>query len=231
MEKTLQEMIEYFFKLYGRRNRFFLPGLEKRVGFLTLGICDTQEAIRKDYGLEIIGASLARVVARIFCVIEHFSDLPFTRAMSQKYPSGFCAYCKSFPCICKEKRPDPITELVYGEQLIWSLEQWQQHLKALYGDRNRQKGIENILNRLFKEIGELLSLQMRIPNISLSLDDLEREFSFELADALAWSMAVANFCGVNLQQVVFDRYGNGCWQCHQNPCICANFNFKPMKWE
>ena len=228
---TLQEMTSYFFKLYGRRNRIFLPGLGERIGYLNLGICDLQEAIRKGQDVRTIGVAFARVVARIFCIAEHFWLLPFVEAITQKYPAGFCSYCQSFPCKCPEKRPDAIIGQVSEKQLIWSLRQWQEHFNILYGDKNRQKGMENILNRLFKETGELLSLQMMIPNTSLSLDEIEKEFSFELADTLAWTIALANFFGVDIEQALLERYGRGCWRCHQSSCICANFDFKPMKWE
>jgi len=208
-----------------------LSGLDKRINYLSLGICDLQDVVRKEQNSEIIGVAFARVVARIFCIAEHFLSLPLLEAMSQKYPTGYCSYCQSFPCRCVEKRPDATIGLASEEQLIWSLRQWQQHFNILYGDKNRQKGMENILNRLFKETGELLSLQMMIPNTSLSLDEIEKEFSFELADTLAWTIALANFFGVDIEQALLERYGRGCWRCHQSSCICANFDFKPMKWE
>ncbi|MEK7172706.1 MAG: hypothetical protein AAB740_01865 [Patescibacteria group bacterium] len=231
MQMTLQEIMDYFFRLYGRRNRIFLSGLDKRINYLSLGICDLQDAIRKEQNSEIIGAAFARVTARIFCIVEHFWSLPLVEAMSQKYPMRCCSYCQSFPCKCAEKRPDVIVGSVSGEQLTWSLRQWQQHFNALYGEKNRQKGMDNVLNRLFKEVGELLSLLMMIPNTNLKLSEIEKEFALELADALAWVIALANLLGVDIEQAIVGRYGNGCWRCHQNSCICANFDFKPMKWD
>lgn len=228
---TLQEMMNHFFNLYGRRNRIFLPGLGERINYLNLGICDFQEAIRKEYGFEIISIALARVVARIFCIAEHFWSLPFVEMMSQKYPDSYCSYCQSFPCECHEKRPDAIIGSASEEQLIWSLGQWQKHLNALYGERNKLKGRENILNRLFKEIGELLSLQMMIPNTNLTPAEVEKEFALELADALAWTIALANCLEMDIERAVLNRYGRGCWRCYQDSCICTNFNLKPMKWE
>jgi len=72
----LSEMISHFFYLYGRRNRIFLPGLGERMNFLNLAICDLQDAVRKEYNSEIKGIALARIVARIFCIAEHFYSLP-----------------------------------------------------------------------------------------------------------------------------------------------------------
>lgn len=227
---TLLERMQYFFNLYGRRNRVFLPGLGERVGYLNLAICDLQEAIRKEQEKSVIGVAIARVVARIFCIAEHFWLLPLVEAMGQKYPAGCCSYCRSFPCQCKERRFDAELKAASKEQLAWSLGQWQEHLNALYGGRNRQRGGENILNRLFKETGELLSLQMMIPSTTLILQEIEQEFALELADSLAWTIALANFWGVNIEEAIAERYGSGCWHCHQSSCNCASFNFKPMKW-
>lgn len=227
---TLQEMLNHFFHLYGRRNRIFLSGLRERIDYLNLGICDLQEAIRKEQDSRIIGIALARVGARIFCIAEHFWSLPLVETMSQKYPAKRCCYCQEYPCKCPEKRPDAALESVSEVQLGWSLRQWQLHLNALYGERNRRRGRENLLNRLFKETGELLSLQMTIPNTEMTSEEIEREFSLELADALAWTLALANFFGVDMEEAILNRYGKGCWKCHQDPCVCANFNVRPMKW-
>jgi len=87
---TLQEMKEYFFRLYGRRNRIFLPGLRERIDFLNLGIADLQDAIRKGYNSEILSIALARVVARIFCIAENFQSLQLVGMMARFWGCFFC---------------------------------------------------------------------------------------------------------------------------------------------
>lgn len=227
----IKEMKEHFSCLYGQRNRIYLSGLRERIDYLNLAICDLQEAVRKEDDLWIIGIALARIGARIFCIAEHFWSLPLTEKMAQKYPAAHCSYCQRFPCVCPEKRPDAVLESGAEEQLTWSLKGWQNHLKHVYGKKNKKKGIENLLNRLFKETGELLALQMTIPNRTESSDKIERDFALELADTLAWTIAIANFFGMDLQGEILKRYKNNCWKCHCSPCICANFNVKPIKWE
>ena len=227
----LDEMMAHFFRLYERRNRIFLPGLSQRIGFLNLAIGDLQEAIRKEYGLEILKVALARIAARIFCVAEHFWSLPLIEAITQKYPAGHCSYCQKFPCRCPENRSNSILRPVSKDQLNWTLKQWQEHFNALYGKKNKKKGIENLLNRLSKEASELLSLQMVIPNTTMNLDEIEKEFALELADALAWTIAISNFFGIDLEEAVLQRFGKGCWKCGQIPCNCTGFNVKPVKWE
>lgn len=229
---TLKELQEHFFRLYGRRNRIFLSSLRERIDFLNLAIGDLQEAIRKEYNPRILGIALARVVSRIFGITENFWSLPFREMMARKYPKRFCSYCRKFPCVCPERRPGPILELVPSkEQLGWSLKDWCQYLNLLYGKRNKIKGIENLTNRLFKEIAELLSLQMMIPNTNDNLDEIEKKFALELSDALAWTIAIANFFKIDIERAVLDRYGKCCWKCQQIPCICTIFNMKQIKWE
>lgn len=228
----LEAMMNHFFHLYGRRNRIFLPGLRDRIDFLNLAIGDLQEAIRKDTDDQIRRVALARVVSRIFCVAEHFRTLPLIEVMARKYPAH-CSYCRATPCQCTEHRPHPTLEATPPEpQLHWTLRMWCTHLDQLYGARNQRKSIENVLNRLFKEISELQSLSMRIRNTAtpLSLEAIEEEYALELADALAWTIAVANLLGVDLEGAVLDRFGNGCWNCHRDPCMCTNFNVEPVKW-
>lgn len=229
----LQEMMEYFFRLYGRRNRIFLLGLRERIDFLNLAISDLQEAIRKESEIPIIEIALVRVIARIFCIAENFWKLPLVEIMARKYPAEYCSYCQKLPCICSEKRPAAqLEKLALEKQRHWSLKDWCSHLNKIYGPKNKEKGLENLLNRLFKEISELLSLSMRIPNMSTtaSLDEIEEEFALELSDALAWTIAIANLLEVDLEKAVLNRYGQGCWKCHQIPCHCTHFSFEPVKW-
>lgn len=224
-------MINHFHRLYGRRNRIFLPGLVERINFLYLAICDLQDAIRKEYNLEIKGVALARIVARIFCVVDHFSRLPLIETISRKYPFVHCSYCGSSPCCCQEKRFDAILEPISEIQLNWTLKEWQEHLNGFYGKKNEEKGIENLLNRLFRENGELLALQMMISKGELDSDKVEQEFALELADVFAWTIAVTNFLAIDLESAVLKRFGKGCWKCNQTPCVCGNFSVKPVKWE
>lgn len=228
---TLSEMINHFFHLYGRRNRIFLQGLGERINFLNLAICDLQDAIRKEYNSEIKGISLARVVARIFCVTEHFFQLHLIETITRKYPVAHCSYCGNSPCSCQEKRFDAVLEPISEIQLNWTLKEWQEHLNSFYGKKNKEKGIDNLLNRLFREAGELLALQMMLSRGELIPDKIEQEFALELADIFAWTIAVANLLEIDLEAAVLKRFEKGCWKCSQDPCVCGNFNVKPVKWD
>ena len=227
----LKVLINHFFNLYGRRNRIFLHGLRERIDFLNLAVGDLQDAIRKTSGSRAIEIALTRVVARVFCVAEHFIALPLVETMIAKYPAGKCSYCQKFPCACPDVRLDPILErILCVSQHQWSLKQWCDNFAALYGPRNKEKGIENVLNRLFKEVSELLSLPLKIPHMKLDLDGIEEEFALELSDVLAWTIATANVLGLDLEKAVWDRFGNGCQKCHQPQCICMHFYVDQVTW-
>lgn len=229
----LRDLFEHLYSLYGRRNRIFLPSLLDRVAFLNLAIGDLQDAIRKEEDLKIFEIALARVVSRVACIAEHFRDLPLIESLCQKYPAGRCSYCQESPCACPERRPGYVlADTILVDQLDWSLRDWAGHLEVLYGVRNRQNGIENVINRLFKEISEIFSLTMDIPFTKPegTLDDIEREFALELADTFSWTMAVANMVGVDIEKAVLDRFGGNCWKCKKDPCGCTQFNVVPVDW-
>ena len=227
----LKALANHFFNLYGRRNRIFLHGLRERIDFLNLAVGDLQDAIRKTPGSRAIEIALARVVARVFCVAEHFIALPLVETMIAKYPAGKCSYCQEFPCACPDIRPDFILEkTLCTSQDQWSLKQWCESLAALYGRRNKEKGIENVLNRLFKEVSELSSLPLKVPFAKLDLDEIEKEFALELSDVLAWTIATANALELDLEKAVWDRFGNGCRKCRQPQCICTHFDVDQVTW-
>lgn len=229
----LQEMITHFFRLYGRRNSIFLSGIKERIDNLSSGMGDLQEAIRKEAGLHNIGVALARVVSRIFCIAQNFENLPLVEMMARKFPQTHCSYCGKIPCVCSERRPEArLEETASDVQLNWSLEKWCSHFNELYGAKNKGKGIENLLNRLFKEIIELGSLPVKLSRLDskISLEEIEREFALELADCLSWTIAVANFFEIDLEKSVLDRYGKGCQTCGKNPCNCTFPDIEPVRW-
>lgn len=230
---TLRELQLHFNYLFGRRNRVYMSSRRARIDFLNLAIGDLQEAIRKNTGDDKLGIALARVVSRVFCIAEGFFDLSISEAMSRKYRMEGCSYCNKLPCQCVERRPSPtILDKPDPRQMVWSLRSWCIHFRDLYGEKNREKGIENIINRLFKEISELQSLELEVYGSSeMPIVKIEEEFGFELADAMAWTIATANFYKVDLEKAVWSRYGAGCRKCSQKHCVCGPFNFRPVKWE
>ena len=153
---TLDKLLKHFFKLYGRRDRIYLPSLEKRINYLSAGIGDLQDAIRKEVQTLSIGDALSRVIRRIFCLMEYFKGLDFIDTMAKKYPLTKCAYCQQLPCRCPplrtkivlEKNPDV-------RQKEWSFKKWCARFNSVYGEKNKFRGVENLLIRLFKKAQKL----------------------------------------------------------------------------
>lgn len=231
--RTLKDLMEHLFLLYGRRDRICLPSLERRIHYLGSGIGDLQDAIRKEAHALSIGDALSRVVRRVFCIAEYFRDLDFVGTMARKYPLTRCAYCKHLPCDCPPTRPKPsLEESPNAGQLVWSFGRWCDNFNAVYGEKNRFRGIENLLNRLFKEATELqlLILQVESGQKMVPLHEVEEEYLLELADTLAWTMAVANFLTINLESEVLKKYGEGCCHCRQSPCSCRIIIFEQKRY-
>jgi NTP pyrophosphatase (non-canonical NTP hydrolase) len=226
----LQALLDHTALLYGRRNRIYLPSLRDLIDYLNLSIGDLQDAVRKDVGREAIGVALARVTCRVFEVADHFKDLPLVAMMVAKFPAGHCSYCHHFPCDCPpEHRLNAILETNHDPaQLQWSLSDWCNHFAGLYGTKNKERGIGDILNRLFREASEFLSLCMHAQGATV--EEAEREFALELADTLSWTIAVANFFEVDLEEAYLRRYGNGCVNCKRSSCNCTARTLTPKRW-
>ena len=234
----LRGLIKHFDELYGERNNLFLSGPKTKILFLMLGVSDLQDTIRKQATKPKLNIALARVVSRIFCVVNHFgsdfADL-FIETLARKYPPDRCSYCGKSPCDCSEEKrsESKLAKSILVEQLHWSLNQWQGHMKDTYGEANKKLGKDNIMGRLFREVGELLSFQMeysRGVNSELSRDKIKEEIALELGDVLSWTMAIANIFQANLEEAVSERFGEGCWKCGKKPCVCAHFSYEQVRW-
>ena len=196
MYLPIGDLIQNFRDLFGRRNSFFLPNILYRIGFLALGIKDFQDAIRKGENKFVLGATAARIFSRLCCVIDQFAWLPVPQALGKKYGMTECHYCRHLPCDCPEKRPEVyLNQDTASACLRWGLVEWTAHLDKIYGTKNRQRGIENVLNRLSAESNELLSLGMMISMPSaadvttFTMQEFEQEIAKECADVIAWLIA------------------------------------------
>lgn len=230
--QTLSEWQRHFFDEYSVRNRLRLGGPLERVGLLSLSIKDLQDAIRKKTELElrILGIALSRVVARIFCIAEHYRDLPLAESFAAKYMGNACCYCGQKPCACSESRRGEPIKAELTNQPNYTLAECCAGLESKYGAVNRTKGIENLVNRLFSEVGEILSLVMDSSRSGLGNEQLGREIAEELADTLAWAIAVSNFLEVDLQAALVSWFWPNCRVCHAKPCQCGPFSVQLVNW-
>jgi NTP pyrophosphatase (non-canonical NTP hydrolase) len=90
------------------------------------------------------------------------------------------------------------------------LAELQSRIEALYGARDRQRGVDGTFRWWVEEVGEVAK--------ALRGGD-QAELEHELGDALAWLASVANLVGVDLAKAV-GRYAGDCPRCGGAPCAC-----------
>lgn len=99
----------------------------------------------------------------------------------------------------------------------FSLADLQSLIRTMYSSKDEARGVDGTFMWLMEEVGELAAaLREGTP------EELAREF----ADVLAWLATIANVAGVDLQQAVLDKYGQGCPGCGELVCAC-DLNEKP----
>ena len=90
------------------------------------------------------------------------------------------------------------------------LAELQQRIEALYGARDRARGVDGTFRWWVEEVGEVAkALRGRDP----------AALEHELGDALAWLASVANLVEVDLAKAV-SRYAGDCPRCGATPCAC-----------
>lgn len=90
------------------------------------------------------------------------------------------------------------------------LAQLQATIRATYGARDRERGLERAFAWLVEEVGELSRALFR--------EDADAR-ARECADVLAWLVSVADLAGVDLAAAA-GRYRDGCPKCGAVPCRC-----------
>lgn len=90
------------------------------------------------------------------------------------------------------------------------LAELQGRIEALYGARDRARGVDGTFRWWVEEVGEVARALRGGDPAALA---------HELGDALAWLASVANLVGVDLDQAV-GRYAAGCPRCRATPCAC-----------
>lgn len=232
---TLLEWQAFFFRQYGRRNTLYLHDPLARTALLAVAIKDLQDAIRKRVSRAKLSIALARVLARIFCVAQHYQaiDIRVVQSFANKYLAGACSYCHHKPCVCKESwRPAP-EKKTCETPFSWSLARCCEELNALYGEANREKGVDYAVTRLFSELGEALAAIMVPLSVYDQLDQQRslQEISDELADLLAWLIALSILLNIDLEEATTRRFWPRCRECKRSPCECGAFCFKPLVWD
>lgn len=89
--------------------------------------------------------------------------------------------------------------------------EFQALIEAIYGARDRGRGLAGTHMWFQEEVGELTRALRRGRK-----DDLEGEF----ADVFAWLATLASMSGIDLERAARAKYGQGCPRCRATPCAC-----------
>jgi NTP pyrophosphatase (non-canonical NTP hydrolase) len=87
----------------------------------------------------------------------------------------------------------------------------QDMIRALYFNKDSQRGLEKTFIWFIEEVGELAEA---LRNGS------EAEIKSEIADVFAWLISIANILNINLEEAFKSKYNSYCPRCKQNPCRC-----------
>lgn len=91
-----------------------------------------------------------------------------------------------------------------------TLDEFQKRIEAIYGVRDRQRGVDGTFRWLAEEVGELArALREGSPS----------RIEEEIGDVLAWTVSLAALCGVDAAGAA-SRYAAGCPKCGGTPCAC-----------
>jgi NTP pyrophosphatase (non-canonical NTP hydrolase) len=90
------------------------------------------------------------------------------------------------------------------------LRSFQRHIEAIYGERDRARGLPGTYMWFAEEVGELAR--------ALRSGDAEN-LRGEVGDVLAWLSTLASMAGVDMEEAAA-RYTSGCPRCGEIPCDC-----------
>lgn len=90
------------------------------------------------------------------------------------------------------------------------LRELQATIRATYGERDRDRGVDAAMGWLVEELGELSRAIRRQGH-----EERVEEFS----DVVAWVLTLADLTGVDVAEAMV-RYRNGCPRCSEKPCQC-----------
>jgi NTP pyrophosphatase (non-canonical NTP hydrolase) len=95
-----------------------------------------------------------------------------------------------------------------------TLAELQSLIETMYSRKDQARGVDGTFMWLMEEIGELAA--------ALRDNSPKEELAAEFADVLAWLATIANVAGVDLEEAVRTKYGNGCPGCGRMVCVCCD---------
>lgn len=94
-----------------------------------------------------------------------------------------------------------------------TLADFQRLIRDMYLEKDVARGIDGTFMWLMEEVGELAGALRH---------GSHEERTEEFADVLAWLATIANVAGVDLNEAVRRKYGEGCPGCGHLVCTCPD---------
>ncbi len=227
---TLIEWREHFRKMFSRRNDVFLPGMEKRLLYLLRVQKRFHDSVRKGWPKETVESNLADIFGFTMALANSVSAMPLGEAFAFKWGERECGYCQKSTCTCLANRSrrdykdfNPVDYLHHPACAIQSLDSLQADLMKIYGEKNRQAGLEACLSRLTDEIAELSELIVDAPLKDYQPGEVEVLFALEISDIVAWTMTLAGMLDISLEAVIAKKYWPFCPGCKKKVCECGPY--------
>lgn len=95
--------------------------------------------------------------------------------------------------------------------MVYSVEEFQGLIRDIYHKKDSKRGVEKTFLWFLEEVGELAS--------AIRKGELE-QIKSEFADVFAWLSTLANLLEIDLEEVAWGKYKDGCPRCGQTPCSC-----------
>jgi len=101
------------------------------------------------------------------------------------------------------------------------IREFQQLMKTLYFERDKNRGFSKIFLWIVEEIGELAeALRKYQENDENENENQLKDIALEIADVVAWIASLANVLEIDLESSLYEKYPLVCPKCHGNPCSC-----------
>ena len=154
-------------------------------------------------------------------------NLPIASSIWSKYPSR-CPYCSRASCGCGRYSLDEKRQLLrsiyeQGRDLRRAaprhpLEYYVEMFRGIYGSKNEGRSIQELAYQLQTEVCEIQSLALR--RDVLREADTNLLISQELADAIAWHLALCDELNIPIVTAFSDFFASGCPRCCESQCAC-----------
>jgi NTP pyrophosphatase (non-canonical NTP hydrolase) len=228
----LQKRVDYIYKDHDIKCDY---GPDTMLAKLMGNVITLTHVLRKTPNeLETINRSLTNVFIWTTSV-ANIADINMQEIIKEKFGEG-CPHCKQMPCflVQGERCEKPLESAVKINQLTipTSLSNWQEHLKKMYSNNYTGDLIQSMRfcsNKVLEETGELIGsayadIEKELNGVSFD-SVLTSSFKSEMADLIAWSMAVANCLDVkkgrySIEISLNEKYKDGCPYCKSPKCIC-----------